>query len=757
MSFQWIGKPIVRKDATGKATGETKYMADLNFSDMVYGKIVRAGVPHARIVSIGTTEAAIYPGVHAVVTYKDVPGFNGYGIIIQDQPVFAQDIVRYEAEAVAGVVAETREIAEDAAKKIKIEYEELPGVFDPREALKENSPKIHGNSNIHLHTHVKNGDVEKAFKVADVIVENEYYVSMQQQGYLEVEGGVGLYRDGMLTIWCGSQYPTQDQRQLSLVMGLPIDKIRVVSSPVGGGFGGKDDLIIQAQLAVMAYKTGKPVKVVHTREESFKASWKRHPMYIKMKTAAAKDGSLLTNKVEIVADTGAYAGLGGPVVNLAIEHSGGAYRVPNIDVHGYCVFTNNSLCSAMRGFGVPQITFAVESQLDQIAEKLGLDKLEIRLINGLRTGDKSPLGHTLSTSIGTVDTLLKAGESQIWRNRDHYKKSTPPDKKRGIGIATSIQGMGLGMGIPDYSAADITLDENGNFTVAVGCPDIGQGNSIAFIQMAAEALSCTLSEIILKAGDTACSPDSGITAASRSIYAVGNAILLAAEKIGNQMKHVAAEYWHVKASEIKFRNSRLVHFDKEMSYKEVARLAIEHNLTIKYQSHFDMPSADMGIEGAHGLPHILYGAMTYIALVEVDTVTGQIHVLKSVSIPDAGRIINRKGLEGQAEGGVVMGLGYTLMEKVVFEKGRIINDNFDTYLMPTALDCPEVIVDPVEVLEKSGPFGAKGIGECVTGPIAPAIINAIYDAIGIRIKDLPADMEKVFFALQEKLEGGMRR
>lgn len=756
MAFQYVGKPVARRDARGKVTGATKYMTDLTFPEMLWGKIVRAGVPHARILAIDTTEAEQYPGVHVVVTAKDVPGLNGYGIILPDQPVFAWDKVRFQGEAIAGVVAKTKEIAAAAAKKIKVKYEELPGVFDPREGLQKGAPKVHDGGNLHLETHVTNGDVEKAFQEADIIVENEYSTSMQMQAYLEVEGGVGIYRDGELTLWCGSQYPTQDQEQLSKVMALPKEKIRIISNPVGGGFGGKDDLVVQAQLAVMAYKAGKPVKVVQTREESCRASWKRHPMYIAMKTAAKKDGTLLANRVEIIGDTGAYAGLGGPVVNLAIEHACGAYRVPNVDIHGYCVFTNNSLCSAMRGFGVPQVTFAMENQLEILAAKLGLDPLEIRRKNCLQTGEQGALGHTLSLAMGTAATLAKAGEMDLWKNRGEYKKQAPKWKKRGIGLATSIQGAGLGNGIPDYSAADITLHEQGRFLVAVGCPEIGQGNSTAFAQIAAEALGCSLAQIEVVTGDTACTPDSGITAASRTVYAAGNAILAAAEAMKEKMLQLAGEYWQVQTGDIALKDCCAQHENKRLTYAQLAKVAAEQDLVLKSHGHFEMPNADKSIEGAHGLPHLLYSAVTHLALVEVDTLTGAVDVLKAVCIPDAGKVINLQGIEAQAEGGTVMGMGYALLEQTLFDDGRLETDNFSTYLIPTALDCPAIETHPVEVPEKSGPFGAKGIGECVGNPITPAIINAIYDAVGVRVRHLPADLEKVFFSMENLANGGVK-
>jgi len=749
VGYKWVGKPVTSMDAQDKVTGKTKYMTDLEFPGMLWGKVVRAGVPHATILEIETGEAEDIPGVVAVVTYKDVPGLNGYGVVVPDQPVFCRDRVRYEGDAVVGVVAETREAAEQAAAKIKINYVPIHGVFNPIEACKDGAPQIHDNGNIFSQAHVQNGDVDKAFKEADLIVERDYYSPIQFPVYLELEGGVAEYKEGCLTIWCGSQYPTQDQRQLSQVLGIPMEKIRVVSNPVGGAFGGKDDLTIQPQLAVMALKVGRPVKLVNTREESNKTSWKRHPMLIAMKTAATKDGILLANKVEMMLDTGAYAGLGGAVLTSAMGHACGAYRCPNIEVGGSCVYTNNCPNSAMRGFGIPQITFAIESQMDIISEELGLDPLEIRLKNGLATGDKGSFGNTLTMAMGTVPTLLKAQETELWIRREEIKKQiSRPWIKRGIGIATSVKGAGLGRGLPDYSAADISLTNMGDYLVCVGCPDIGQGNQVAFAQMSAEALRCPLSKVRVVTGDSKYTPDSGITAASRTIYAAGNAIILAALKLEEEIKRFAAEYWDVMVDDVYFDEYRVRHDSKWMSIEDLARLAGERSLILKASSHFDMPTADKGVDGLVGLPHLVFGATTQLALVEVDTRTGYVQLVETICIPDAGRVINIQGLEGQAEGGSVMGMGYAITEDGKIRDGHTLADNYATYIIPTSLDCPDITVYPVEVLEKTGPFGAKGIAEALCTTIAPAIINAIYDAIGVRIGALPATMEKVFMAIQ---------
>lgn len=750
MGYRWIGKPVIRDDAEGKATGRLKYMTDLVFPDMLWGKIVRAGVSHAKIIEIDTTEAEQIPGVVAVVTYKDVPGENGYGIAVSDQPVFCQDKVRYEGDPIAGVIAESKKIAEEAANKIKVKYELLPVVNDARFALNENAPKIHDQGNIFLQTHVQNGDLIRAFEEADYIIKKEYYCAIQFPVYLEREGGIAEYKDGNLSMWCGSQYPQQDRRQLSKVLNIPEERIRIISNPVGGAFGGKDDLTVQAQLAVMAYKVGRPVKLVNTREESTKTSWKRHPAYITMETAVKKDGTLLANKVDFVIDTGAYAGLGGAVLTNMIGHACGSYRVQAVDVTAKCVYTNNSPASAMRGFGIPQITFAMESQIDVIAAQLGLDPLEIRLKNALVTGDKGPYGNTMSMTLGTVATLEKVKQTDLWRRREEIKNYTSNQwKRRGIGIATCIKGDGLGRGIPDYSAAEINLNERGEYVVAIGCPDIGQGNHIAFRQMAAEYLQCPLSKVKLILGDSSCTPDSGITAASRTVYAVGNAISLAAEEIKRQVCDFVAEYWNVPVSEVVFGDYKIICRDKEISISDLAILVNKTNKKISAQSFFDMPVADKGIEGLNGLPHVLFGTTTNVVLVEVDVLTGYVDVLKVISIPDAGKIINIQGLEGQAEGGTVMGMGYAIMEKGVLNQGQILTDSYSTYIIPTALDCPEIVVDPVEVLEQSGPFGAKGIAEALSTSITPAIINAIYDAVGVRIYDVPATSEKLYGKLKK--------
>ncbi|MEW6661604.1 MAG: xanthine dehydrogenase family protein molybdopterin-binding subunit [Bacillota bacterium] len=750
MTLKWIGKPVPRQDAGGKVTGATRFMSDLSFPGMLWGRVLRSRYPHALIKSIDTGEAARLPGVVAVLTHHDVPGLNGYGIVVQDQPVLCSDKVRYMGDAVALVAAETKEIAARALELIRVEYEELPGVFDPEEAMQAGAPQVHATGNIFRHTAVAHGDVEAAFAEADVIVENVYRTSRQMPAFLETEGGVALLdAGGLLTVWCGSQYPDRDVIQIARALGMANEKIRVIANPVGGGFGGKDEVTIQIHLALLAMKTMRPVKIVLSREESVVTGWKKHPMVIRMKTGARRDGSLVAHQVTIVSDTGAYASLGGTILNSAIEHCSGPYRVPNVQVDGYCVYTNNSVSGAMRGFGVNQVTFAMETQMEILAEKLAMDRLAIRLKNGLQQGDKGALGNDLVTAMGPVPTLAAAGATDLWRQREVYKANpSRPWKRRGVGLAAAIKGCGLGFRLPDFGTATIELLPGGYFRVGVGCPEIGQGNSIAYAQMAAEVLGCPVDQVEVVTGDTAATPDSGTSTASRSVYVAGNAIIIAGQRMRERLREVAAAELNVPAGEIDLCEGLAAAGGKSISYTQLAARMLAGGKDCRELGRFHSPKADQEIAGAYGLPHLVFGTHAHVVLVEVDTLTGQVEVLETVALPDAGRVINRQGLEGQSEGGTLMGMGYALSEEVVLEKGVTKTLNFNNYIIPTAVDAPPVATIPVEVMEQTGPFGAKGIGEAVCISITPAITNAIYDAVGVRITELPANLERVLAGMQ---------
>ncbi|QED47725.1 xanthine dehydrogenase family protein molybdopterin-binding subunit [Cytobacillus dafuensis] len=752
-SLNWVGKRVKRIDGPEKVTGELKYMTDLHFDNMVWGKVLRAKYPHAKIKSIHTLNAEKLPGVVCVLTHKDIPGFNGFGIVIPDQPILCSNIVRCTGDAICLVAAESEEIAERALELIDVEYELLEVVTDAEKAMTASAPQLHPDGNIHSHVKIKNGNTEEAFIEADIIVENTFYSPRQMHAFIETEGGWGVMdADGFITIHCPGQYAHRDRMQIARALAYNPERIRVISSPIGGAFGGKDEITVQIYLALLAMHTnGRPVKIHLSREESVIAGIKRHPFKVHMKTAAKKDGTLIANEVRAVADTGAYASLGGAVIALAIEHSCGPYKIPNVNLEGFCVYTNNGISGAFRGFGVNQVCMGIETHLDMIAEQLNMDKVEIRKKNVYHQGEISSLGHIVKSSVGTYKTLELAENCDLWKNRSQYKSEvSEPWKKRGVALATSFHGIGMGIGLPDYGAASIEILPDGKFLVAVGCEEIGGGNSTAYAQVAAEILNCDINNIKVVQGDTSRTLDGGTVTASRSTYTGGRAVATAAPNMVKLLTNTAAELLNVPPSKIEVLPNCLNANGKAVNYQTIHQYLFEHHRSTRVEGHFILPKERVEIEGSGGAPHHLYGYLTHVVMVEIDTLTGETDVLRVVSIPDAGKVINPQGLEGQAEGGAVMGIGYTLYEDVVIENGYHKTRNFTDYIIPTIRETPLIETFPVEdTPEDSGPFGAKGIGEVVMIPIIAAIVSAIYDATGVRIYHLPATPERIFNALKE--------
>lgn len=752
MNTKWVGKRVQRIDGPEKVTGELKYMTDYQFDNMVWGKVLRSEYPHAKIKSIDTEAAKNLPGVICVLTHKDIPGFNGFGIVVPDQPVLCSDVVRCTGDAVALAAAETLEIAEQALTLIKVDYEPLEVVADAEYALTDSAPKLHPDGNLHSHVKIKNGNIEEAFEEADIIVENTFYSPRQMHAFIETEGGWGVMdEEGFLTIRCPGQYAYRDRMQIARSLAYNPERIRVISSPIGGAFGGKDEITVQIYLALLAMHTnGRPVKIHLSREESVIAGIKRHPFKVIMKTAAKKDGTLLANQVTAIGDTGAYASLGGAVIALAIEHSCGPYKIPNVDLEGFCVYTNNGIAGAFRGFGVNQVCMGIETHMDMIAEKLGMNPIELRKKNVYHQGEVSSVGHIVKSSVGTYKTLETAENCDLWKNREKYKSEvSEPWKKRGVSLATSFHGIGMGIGLPDYGAASIELLSDGKFLVGVGCEEIGGGNSTVYAQIAAEMLNCDISNIMVVQGDTQKTLDGGTVTASRSTYTGGRAVAAAAPKMTELLIQTAAEMLNLQASRIDLRPNHISADGQIIPYKSIYKYLYDQHQSARVEGHFYLPKEKEEIKGSGGAPHHLYGYLTHVVMVEVDTLTGETDVLRVVSIPDAGKVINPQGLEGQAEGGAVMGIGYTLFEDVLIENGYHKTRNFTDYIIPTIRETPLIETFPVEEPEQSGPFGAKGIGEVVMIPIIAAIMSAIYDATGARIFHLPATPERVFNALKD--------
>ncbi|HEY3365421.1 MAG TPA: xanthine dehydrogenase family protein molybdopterin-binding subunit [Symbiobacteriaceae bacterium] len=719
----YLGRSVARVDAAPKTQGDPVYLTDRTFPNPCYGRVLRSKYPHARILKIDTAKAKALEGVICVLTGADVPGLNGFGIVIPDQPVLCQDKVRMTGDAVALVAAETPEIAAAALNLIEVDYEPLPLVDDPLAAMMPGATLVHDTGNIHLRTVIQRGDTKAAFQQAAVIADHLYLTPRQAHIFLETEGGWGqLLDDGTLLIHCAAQAAFRDRLQLARILGWEPERIREISSPAGGAFGGKDELTVQHYLALLALHTNhRPVRLHLSREESMIAGVKRHPFLIHMRTAAAADGTFLANEVTVVADTGAYATLGGPVVNLSLEQAGGPYRFDHVDLAGYCVYTNNGISGAMRGFGVPQIVTALEGNIDEIALKLGRDPLELRRQNALVQGERSAIGNPMLRPVGTQACLDALEQSALWQGQMLRKAAPDPWKRRGVGMALCMQGLGLGKNLPDFGAAVIELLADGRFKVGISIQEIGTGNQTAYAQFAAEALGCDIADIEVIQGDTGYSPDSGTVTATRSVYTGGKAIQLAAES----MKAILAESGGIEAAR---REGR----------------------TLKVQSRFDWPEAPEAIPGAFGLPHHIYGYGAQAALVEVDTLTGEVEVLEVASVVDAGKAINPQGIEGQSEGGVVQGLGFALMEDTVIVDGIHKNTGLSTYIIPSAQDAPHVDTLIVEVPDDTGPSGAKGMGEVPIVPAPAAIVNAIRDALDVTITRTPATPERIWEAMERK-------
>ena len=479
---------------------------------------------------------------------------------------------------------------------------------------------------------------------------------------------------------------------------------------------------------------------------------KRHPMIVTTKTAAASDGRLLANKVRIVADTGAYASLGPTVLDVAVENSCGPYRIANIDIDAYSVYTNNGVSGAFRGFGAPQVNFAIESNIDMIAEKLGIDRLEIRKKNALREGDVGPFGYKLLGSVGIRETLEKAEKSDLWRNREKYKSQTSsPWRKRGVAITTAVKGFGFGA-LPDFAAVSIQITSTGKFVVGVSCPEIGQGGITAYSQIAAESLHCNLDDIIIASADSQLAPDTGTSSSSMALVRGGNAILAAAPKMIEVLVAAAAKMLGEAKDSLTIEDSRVLskNSTKILTFADIANELHRAGGETKVIAGYNVPRVDKPVEGSIEIPHWSYMYASAVALVEVNTLTGATKVLKFYLSPDSGSIINPQSYTGQCEGAIVQGMGFALTEDTQIDEGVVKTNNFTTYIIPTISDIPEIQVDPVETYEKIGPFGAKGLGEIGIVPVGSVVANAIYDAIGTRIYTLPATPERVYRVLHEK-------
>jgi len=696
---------------------------------MGWGRVLRSKYPHAKIRSIDTAAAKRLPGVVTVLTHKDIEGTNRFGIERQDQPVLCEDRVRYVGDAVALVGAETKEIAAEALDLIRVEYEPLPLLDDPHRALEKDSIRLHEKGNIVHELHFTRGDIQQGFAHADVVVENTYKTQMMDHAFLECEAGLARGEEaGTLGVQCCGQYAFRDVTQVARALNYPPEKIRMIEPFTGGAFGGKDEVTVQILLALLALKTGRPCKIWFSREEHFISCTHRHPLEIRMRTGATRDGKLVAHEMWALQDGGAYASLSGPVLCLVIEHSCGPYLVPNLKVDGWVVYTNNGMSGAYRGFGATQAHVAMESQMNILAAKLGMDPLAFRAKNVIRKGATFGIGQPMLMAFAVDRTIEEAMKHPLWRDRERIKREVADGgaknrwKRRGIGVATCFQGSGLGKGLPDYAATTIELNRDGSVNLFQGTIESGQGSYTGMEQIAAEVLDLPLERINFVGADTARTLDSGTTTASRVMYAAGEATLRAARDLAAKLRERAAERLGVPADGLTGREGAVATADgkRSLAYREIAAGLPE---PLRGEGWFHIPTADK--EFSMGLPHLVFCSNTQIIMLDVDTLTGEVEVKKVVAFPDCGTVINPINVEGQSEGGIVMGMGYALYEQNVIEEGFFKNTGLSTYIVPSAWEAPEMETRPVEEPEAPGPFGARSIAEVVTTPPAPAILTAL--------------------------------
>jgi len=770
-----VGAPVHRVDADDKVTGRARYLDDIVLPGMAHAALVLPGVAHANVRGVDDTPARSLPGFVATLTAADIPGENQVGCVDRDQPLLAGERIRYSGDAVAVTVAESPMSAREAARIVSLDLEELEGVFDAEGAMRPDAPRVHEGSNAYLQYRVHRGDVDRGFDEADVIVERTFRTNYQEHSYLEPLGALAVPENGgTITVYGTMQCPNYVQKAVAGVLGLPLARVRIIQTVTGGGFGGKEDVPseICACAAVAAWHTGRPVKLVHTREEDFYRSSKRHPMVVRYKLGATMDGRFTAADINIIADAGAYSTLTPVVLFRSVAHATGPYEIPNVRTDGYGVYTNRQTTGAFRGFGQPQTIFANESVIDEIAETLGIDPIEIRLTNCLAVGKRTATGQLLEESVGLPETLVVAREESGWlakraasgvpeRDADRGCGAGPNAGGtslsagrrvlRGIGVGSIYYGVSLGAkGLAlDASGAHVNLYRDGSLRVAVGGTEMGQGLLTVLSQMASDVLGIPVASVHVDHVDTSVVPDSGPSVASRTTLMTGNAVIDAATKLRRTLAGVTAGELGGAADDVRFENGRVLSNGRSMRFEELAELCWVRNINTAEEGWYAAPESTFDDEG-QGDAYAVYSFATQVAEVEVDTRTGEVRILRMTAAHDVGRVLNPVTLEGQLQGGVLQGIGMALYESMKTDEGTILTPDFSTYIIPTSLDTPEISCHAIEAPYSKGPFGAKGIGETPAMPGAVAIANAVTHATGIRFTELPITAEAVRLRLAQE-------
>ena len=749
-------KELSRVDALEKVLGKTRYTTDMIDQEVLYLRIVRSPHAHATIKGMDVSAAEKVPGVVKVVTAKDVPGANEVGFFIQDQPLFCDKKVRFIGDAVAMVIAETPEAAELGTQAVKVDYESLPAVFEPEDALRDGAVKLHEKGNLLDHYFVKKGNVEEGFRQADIIIKGTYQTPIQEQAYLETEAALAYPTQDGITVLGSLQCPFAVEKAVKIVLGKAVPNVRIVLAPTGGAFGGKEDAPdeVCARAALATYLTKKPALLAFSRKESTIFHPKRHPIRFEREMGVTRDGKVTAVRAKVVLDGGAYASLSSRVLFQSVCLVAGAYDVPNVYVDGIVAYTNKVPMGAFRGFGKPQALFAAELQMDEAAEQLHMDPFEFRRKNILRVGSRTATGQLLSSSVGLEECLLKAAEESSWKTkRASYSTGQTGVMRRGIGMACMIHPTSLGPLGVDVGSGIVQVAEDGTIQVRTGMTEYGQGIYTGFVKIVARVLGLKRTRIDVEMADTGRALDSGPTVASRSTVMGGKAIYMAAKQLQDKMAKVAAESLSCKPEDLVWDDDSIRNpsSGKKLSFDQLVSDCRRRGLELREEAWNRTTGINWDAEKGQGSPWKSYSWAVHVAEVQVDTETGKVDVLNYVAAHDSGTVLIPTQFKSQIYGGVVQGLGYALMEELIIDNGKMMNASFLDYYIPTAADIPSIKPILVEAPDiENGPFGAKGIGEPPIEPVAAAVGNAVYNALGFPVREFPYTPERVRMALSAR-------
>lgn len=701
---QYVGEKRGRLEGMDKATGRALYAGDYRMENMLELALVRSEISHG---SVRTLDVSALPEDVLVFTGKDFAE-NVVADIFCDTPVLAYDRIRFRGEPIAIIAADTWEKAKEAEKLVKVEYECLPIVRNTEEAKDPALPVLHGDSNLLADFFHEKGDVEKAFEESYLIVEDDFETPAQDHGYMEPDACFAYVEDDRLMVYTSSQNVFADRLMICRALGLAPEQVRVRAAFVGGGFGGKDGHTCQIYPSLVSWLTKRPAKVVFDREEVLACTYKRHGIKTHVKMGFSKEGKILAFDGSAILDTGAYAGYGASVHGLFTEHFPGPYEIPNVRLKTETYYTNKPIAHAMRGFGAPQGAFATESIISRAVAQLGLDPIGMRLDNALVQGSVGALGQPMDHCVGLREALKLVQESDLWKERE-----SNTDPYVGYGVAGGFLSCGLGQKIPDNAKVSVREREDGGFDIGCGLVDIGQGSTTALAAMAADLLETDIENIHMIMADTDKTEDCGCTAASRSVFIAGNALMAAVKQ-----------------------------------YKKMKEAGLSSDIAMG-EAAFPESSKDLG---RIGFPHAMYTFVAQAVKLRVDPITGSVSLLDIAAATECGKVINPLGLAGQIQGGIGMSIGFCLGEDCTWKDGQLIHKNFATYLMPTALDVPNIASYHVDAYEASGPMGVKGAAEVSTVSIAPAINEAVRQASGAILTKLPLSPEEILKALEAREE-----